>query len=117
MAKTKWNGLIVALLFAFGYFYYSQKVETNEPVYLSKDITLTYFNLQGRGEPIRLLLEYYSIPYQSKSPSNWSEEKLNEKYLFGQLPHLQNGDFSIIQMNAILAHLDRQIAKKNGIIF
>lgn len=115
MANHTVAGLFVVLLALVGYIYFFQISNNTEPVYLSKDLTLTYFNLQGRGEPIRLLLEYYQIPYQSNSPSNWSEEKKNDKYLFGQLPHLQNGEYSIVQMNAILSHLDRQISKKHGI--
>ena len=85
------------------------------------DIELSYFPLQGRGEPIRLLLEYYGVPYRQRAVTGeeWSVLKVAEDspYTFGQLPHLQNGDLSLVQTNAILAHLDRQIRLRDGVHF
>ena len=115
--------LIVVLVFALagGYYYFENLAEGRSESSL-EDLTLTYFALQGRGEPIRLFMNYHNLPYSEKlmSIDEWKEIKgshAEKKFMFGQLPHLQNGDQSIVQMNAILAHLDRQVRAKNHIVF
>eukprot|EP01094_Clydonella_sp_ATCC50884_P018642 TRINITY_DN3485_c0_g1_i1.p1 TRINITY_DN3485_c0_g1~~TRINITY_DN3485_c0_g1_i1.p1 ORF type:complete len:282 (-),score=93.00 TRINITY_DN3485_c0_g1_i1:389-1234(-) len=81
---------------------------------LSSDLTLTYFQLRGRAEPIRLYLEANGVPYNNRmlSKDEWLAEKAEhayDKYTFAQLPHLQNGEHSVVQMMAILAHIHRHL--------
>ena len=62
-------------------------------------------------EPIRLLLEdlkqeYEDIPVGS---ADWPE--LKRQCAFKQLPMVQDGDFKIVQSNAILRHFGRKFEK------
>lgn len=65
---------------------------------LSEKIVLTYFDIRGRVEPVRLLLEDAGIPYEDRRRFDWKSEKLNKaKYPFGQLPAISVGDLHIAQ--------------------
>lgn len=102
--------LWVVLLAAFVGFIYTQPKA--EQVSITEPVELTYFPIRGRAEAIRLLLEVRGISYvdHQLSSEEWQQEKAMfspSKYKFGQLPHLQDGDNSISQSIAILAHLDR----------
>lgn len=106
---------VTGLVLGYCYFHF---VYNADPSYVPlEDLKLTYFPLQGRGEPIRLYLKYLEIEFEDirVTGDEWQELKTSEegkkKFTFGQLPHLQNGDFNIVQMNAILAHIDRQARK------
>ncbi|GAX22540.1 hypothetical protein FisN_14Hh163 [Fistulifera solaris] len=52
-------------------------------------LTLTYFDIEGRGEPIRLCLALAGIPFEDERVafSDWKEMK--PKAPFGQLPYLK----------------------------
>eukprot|EP01095_Lingulamoeba_sp_RSL-Kostka_P004800 TRINITY_DN16018_c0_g1_i1.p1 TRINITY_DN16018_c0_g1~~TRINITY_DN16018_c0_g1_i1.p1 ORF type:complete len:266 (-),score=85.19 TRINITY_DN16018_c0_g1_i1:134-931(-) len=112
--------LVLALLTAsFAIFHnqifnsYYENVVSNCPG-IDDNLTLTYFNLRGRGEPIRLLLHYHDIDFTDKRLSydeflQEKEKRIYTDFKFGQLPHLQNGKSSVVQMMAILDHLERSI--------
>lgn len=68
---------------------------------------VNYFNIRGRGEPIRLLLADTGSDFESISPANWPSMK-EKGYADGSLPFHQiplvefaNG-LKLVQMNAIL---------------
>ena len=74
--------------------------------------TLTYFDVRGRGEPIRLLLSYAGVPFEDRgiSADVWPTEKAAAP--LGQLPYLtahHDGTAQEIpQTMAILRHLARE---------
>jgi len=77
--------------------------------------TLTYFNLAGRGEVPRLILEDAGVDYDFVTITNWAEVKPHYiesgKTPFGQLPlYEEPGLGPLVQSNAIV----RYLAKKHG---
>jgi glutathione S-transferase len=70
-------------------------------------ITVSYFDIRGRAEAIRLLLHYVKIPFVDHRFhfSEWPELKSN--YEFQQVPALQIGKTTFVQTNSILRHLGR----------
>jgi len=76
-----------------------------------KNPTLTYFDIRGRTEPIRLLLHDNDIEFEDKRIllEDWSA--LKPKITpFHTLPIFEDGDLKITQSSAIL----RYLAKKHG---
>jgi len=73
---------------------------------------LTYFNIRGKAEGIRLLLEDNGIPYSEirYSFDEWKNGGLKKNYPFGQLPQLQDLEkkFKIVQTQAIMRELARE---------
>nr|ACJ03598.1 pi-class glutathione S-transferase [Cipangopaludina cathayensis] len=67
---------------------------------------LLYFTVRGRGEAIRLLLAENGIEFEEASPTPWPEYK--PKMPFGQVPCFYDGDFQLVQSNAILRYLARK---------
>ena len=73
--------------------------------------TLTYFDVRGRAEPIRLLLAYAGIPFEDRglSGDEWAKEKAASP--LGQAPYLteqRDGETRVIpQTMAIVRHLAR----------
>ena len=62
----------------------------------------------GRGEAIRLLLNDNDQDYEEVNcRQDWPQAK--SKYAFGQTPALIDGDFQLVQFNAILRYLARKI--------
>ncbi|CAB3402077.1 unnamed protein product [Caenorhabditis bovis] len=71
-------------------------------------LTLTYFDIRGIGEYIRLLFIDHGIEFvdhRIKKDDDWP--KLKETMAFGQVPRLKHGDKEIFQSGAILRHLGR----------
>ncbi len=68
---------------------------------------ITYFDVRGRAEPIRLLLEEAGVEYDDIqiTPTQWQE--LKPKMPFGQLPMFREGDVELVQSHAIYRHLAR----------
>ncbi|PRP85243.1 glutathione S-transferase Mu 6-like [Planoprotostelium fungivorum] len=85
----------------------SMSTDTQKP-------TLYYFDLRGKGEVIRLLLEAAEIPYDEVTITHatWDDNKhkFNEQGLlpFGQIPSLTVGDQVYAQSQAILRYLGRR---------
>jgi glutathione S-transferase len=68
---------------------------------------LTYFDIRGRAECVRLLLEEAGVVYEDRQITNAEWQKLKPRTPFGQLPLLQIGDVELVQTMAILRHLAR----------
>ncbi|KAL0491993.1 glutathione S-transferase [Acrasis kona] len=76
-------------------------------------ITLTYFDIQGKAEAIRLLFEDQGIKYdEEKVGANWPQKKqeLISKGIapFGQVPVVSIGDKHLSQTLAIMRYFDRE---------
>ncbi|GFO06282.1 glutathione s-transferase, partial [Plakobranchus ocellatus] len=74
---------------------------------------LIYFQVRGRGEAIRYLLEDNGIDYEEINcgpRENWFKE-YKPKMAFGQVPCLKDNDLMLVQSNAIL----RYLARKHGL--
>lgn len=73
--------------------------------------TLTYFDIRGRAEPIRLLLAYAGIAYEDRGLDSdaWAAQKPSSP--LGQMPffteHTAQGDRTMPQTMAIIRHLAR----------
>lgn len=77
---------------------------------------LYYFDIQGKGEPIRLFCHYAGLPLEDirLSREEFQQMKANGKLRFGQLPALEvikEGQESVIitQCNSILRFLGKQV--------
>uniref|UniRef100_A0A8D0G5S3 Glutathione S-transferase n=1 Tax=Sphenodon punctatus TaxID=8508 RepID=A0A8D0G5S3_SPHPU len=71
--------------------------------------TITYFPVRGRCEAMRMLLADQGQEWTENVVTGelWQKGDLKKSCLFGQLPQLQDGDFTLYQSNAILRHLAR----------
>lgn len=76
-----------------------------------KDPVITYFDVRGRAEVIRLILEEKGIAYREKRVTLEEWPALKPTLLFGQLPTLEyegdSGKVFINQSHAIYRHLAR----------
>ena len=72
---------------------------------------LTYFDVRGRAEVIRLILEETGTPYRERriQLSEWAT--LKPTFPFGRLPLYEDGDLRIPQSHAIY----RYLARKHGL--
>lgn len=68
---------------------------------------ITYFDIRGRAEPIRLLLEETGVEYDDRRVSSAEWLELKPRMPFGQLPMFREGDVELVQSHAILRHLAR----------
>jgi glutathione S-transferase len=70
---------------------------------------LTYFNVRGRAEVVRLILEEKQITYRERrvEPEEWPE--LKPTFLMGHLPTYEDGELVITQSQAIYRHLARTL--------
>ena len=79
--------------------------------------TLTYFNLIGRAEVARLMLEDAGADYHFVPVANWAEWSSDKarltaagKLAFGQVPLYEEPDgFTLVQSNAIARHVARKL--------
>lgn len=78
------------------------------------DYKLYYFNIRGRGEQIRLLLNALELPFDNILVNREQFLALKEQgpdtLYFGSLPMLEDGDYRICQGPVILSYL----AEKHG---
>jgi len=70
------------------------------------ELELVYFNIKGRGEAIRLLLEVTGTAFKDSQPPNWQSYK--QTLPFGQVPILNDGQFQLAQSKAILRYIARK---------
>jgi len=75
---------------------------------------LTYFDVRGRAEPIRLLLELTGTPYEYEgiSPADWragAKEGTLEISPFAHLPLFEHEGLRMCQSQAILRHVARTL--------
>ncbi|KAK4525947.1 hypothetical protein GAYE_SCF18G3856 [Galdieria yellowstonensis] len=82
---------------------------------MSQEYQLTYFNIRGLGEPVRLLFEDNGIKYSEErveAGEQWQKLKQegvsSGKIPFGQMPVLRDGSMYLAQSGAILRHLARK---------
>ncbi|WKY06912.1 hypothetical protein Q1695_006807 [Nippostrongylus brasiliensis] len=73
--------------------------------------TLHYFDLRGRGEPIRLILEYYGVKYEDNriAMDDWPKHKADAP--LGQVPYLvvDEGKLTLSQTLAICRYLAKSV--------
>jgi glutathione S-transferase len=69
---------------------------------------ITYFDVRGRAEIIRLILEETGTPYREKRVQMAHWPTLKPTLPFGQLPTYEEGDLLIVQSHAIYRHLARE---------
>ncbi|XP_070190725.1 glutathione S-transferase P 1-like [Littorina saxatilis] len=74
---------------------------------------LVYFPVRGRGEAIRILLVDNDQDYEETNCAPFDKflAEWKPKMAFGQVPALYDGDFMLVQSNAIL----RYLARKHGL--
>uniref|UniRef100_UPI00398E53D7 glutathione S-transferase P-like n=1 Tax=Pristiophorus japonicus TaxID=55135 RepID=UPI00398E53D7 len=72
--------------------------------------TITYFQVRGRCSAMRMLLADQGQTWKEEvvTMDEWSKGTLKKSCVFGQLPKFQDGDFVLVQSNAILRHLGRK---------
>jgi glutathione S-transferase len=80
------------------------------------DLKLTYWKKRGRGEQVRLMLHELALPYEENYVKGQGFRDLvalgPQKLMFGSIPLLEDGDFSLVQGPVILSYL----AHKNGLL-
>jgi len=74
---------------------------------MAANAVLTYFDIRGRAECIRLLLEEIGVAYEDRQITNAEWQDLKPRTPFGQLPLLRIGDVELVQTMAIVRHLAR----------
>lgn len=71
-------------------------------------VRITYFDIRGRVEPIRLIFEELGIEYEDRRIKSLDEWKaLKPTMPFGMMPVYEAGDLYVPQSPAILRHLAR----------
>lgn len=80
----------------------------------STKAVLSYFNIRGRGEPIRLAHADLGVELENDvlARDDWVARKKGATedgtLCFGQLPGYRDEDVTMVQMNAILRHIGRK---------
>ena len=69
---------------------------------------LTYFDVRGRAEAVRLTLEETGTEYRERRVQVAEWPALKSTLLFGHLPLYEDGDLVIAQSHAIYRHLARR---------
>jgi len=69
---------------------------------------ITYFDVRGRAEPIRLILEGRGVDYEDIQVESEEWKTLKPKTPFGGLPTYREGDLALVQSHAIYRHLARR---------
>ena len=76
---------------------------------------IIYFAQRGRVEVARLMMALRGVPYEDEfvSLESWVQPQTKERFLgctpFGQLPVLQDGEFTLCQSQAINRYLARKL--------
>ena len=71
-------------------------------------VTLVYWKIRGRAEPIRTLLHYCGVDFKERQlthPKEWFASKAESGLDFPNLPYLVDGDFTISETAAILHYV------------
>jgi len=78
-----------------------------------EEYQLVYFPIRGRAEVPRLILEEAGAPYKSVAVSDDDMKPLKASgdLAFGQVPLLRHGNFKLVQSNAIIRYLGRQLGR------
>jgi glutathione S-transferase len=75
---------------------------------VSTTVEVLYFDIRGRAEPIRLLLEDVGVAYEDKQISLEEWPAIRETTPFRRLPVYTAGDVQIPESFAIMNHLGRE---------
>ncbi|BES99837.1 Glutathione [Nesidiocoris tenuis] len=75
---------------------------------------LTYFDMSGLGEPVRVMLSYGNIPFDDirLSKEKWADIKKETK--FGQLPRLRIDGLELYQSRAICRYIATKIGLRSA---
>jgi glutathione S-transferase len=75
-------------------------------------VTLHYFGIFGRGEPIRMMLHYFNVPFTDHQVAmeEWPGLKSSGFTEFGQLPRLDIDGMELVQSQCIY----RYVCQKNN---
>lgn len=71
-------------------------------------VKLTYFNIRGRAEPVRIMFEMAGVKYEDIRVSREDFETLKPTLPFGQLPVLQVDELILPQSRAIYGFVAAQ---------
>ena len=73
---------------------------------------LFYFDVYGRGEPLRMILSYSKTPYEDirLTHEEFQKMKAEGKFTYGQVPALEMDGEIYVQSNSLL----RMVGKKTG---
>lgn len=69
---------------------------------------LTYFDVRGRAEPIRVMLIDLGVEFDERRITMDEWPALKPTFLFGQVPMYEDGEVCIHQSHAIYRHLARK---------
>jgi len=81
---------------------------------MENTLLLGYWNIRGRGHPPRLTLEAVGAKYEEKrytveEAAEWFEnDKKTIPCVTPNLPYLKDGDFMIMEHDAIVRHVARE---------
>ena len=70
---------------------------------------ITYFDVRGRAEPIRMMLEGRGVAYRERRVAVQEWPALKPTLPFGRLPCYEHGALRIFQSHAIYRHLARTL--------
>uniref|UniRef100_A0A0A9YRT1 glutathione transferase n=1 Tax=Lygus hesperus TaxID=30085 RepID=A0A0A9YRT1_LYGHE len=68
-------------------------------------VELTYFNMSGLGEPVRVMLSYGEIPFTDKRVSKDEWASMKSEMTFGQMPRLLIDGLELYQSRAICRYI------------
>jgi glutathione S-transferase len=88
-----------------------RQFQPNSEDELSSDAStalLTYFDIRGRAEVIRLILEEVAAPYRERRVQEQDWVAVKPSMPFGQMPLYQEGELVIPQSHAIYRYLARK---------
>ena len=73
-------------------------------------VTLTYWPLRGKCQPINYIMEYAGIDYEMRLMDGglWGREKLTLDLDYPNVPHIVDGDVKMSETLAICKHLARK---------
>lgn len=89
----------------------TKRKEMDPKVHDQPDLKLYYFNIKGKGEPIRLICAYSGLKledYRFESRDEFLAMKQSSRLPFGQVPMLEvDGKVGMVQSTAIMRYLGK----------
>nr|BAP16535.1 glutathione S-transferase [Paramecium caudatum] len=84
---------------------------------MAQKLTLGYWNIRGRAQPVRYLLEYLEVPYEEKRYSTqqeWEEDYSKDpikSHILANLPYIKDQDKWIYESQALYIYLAHKAKK------